>query len=124
MKARQLIEAAEKKVGGPAELARRMDWKHGPLTDAREGRRPLPPYRAAQLAEIIGEDPKAAYLSALKEKAESEGERNLLGELLAISKAAGRVLTLALALYLATFLHQKPVYAQEKVVEFAGNIHY
>jgi len=123
VKARQLIEAAEKKVGGPAELARRMDWKHGPLTDAREGRRPLPPYRAAQLAEIIGSDPKSAYLAALQEKAESDGERKLLGELLASFKAAGRVLTIALALYAVTFLESKPALAS--TVQSSGeNIHY
>lgn len=123
MNSQQLLEKAVNKLG-VSELSRQIKWGKGAIDAAKKGERPVPPYRAAQLAEIIGDDPKAAYLSALKEKAESEGERKLLGELLAISKAAGRVLTLALALYLATFFESKPVFAQGIESGSADNIHY
>lgn len=112
METAELIDLAADKVGGLRELGRRLDWNSGAIADVKRGKRPLPPYRAAQLAEIVGGDAKSAYLTALREKAESDGERKLLGELLIALKAGGRVLTLVLATYAATFLDSKPAYAE------------
>lgn len=111
MKSQQLLENAVIKLG-VSELSRQIKWGKGAIDAAKKGERPVPPYRAAQLAEIVGEDPKSAYLTALREKAESDGERKLLGELLGVLKAGGRVLTIVLAIYAATFLDSKPAYAE------------
>lgn len=101
MDATELIEKAEKIVGGPAELARLIGWDTSALVGARNGRRPLPPTQAAKIAEIAGLDPKEAYLSFLRKKADSEYEIKLLGELLRLCKKGTTVLSIALALILA-----------------------
>ena len=119
----KLIDSAADKVGGISELARRLDWDKGSIAKIKGGKKPLPPYRASQLAEIIGSDPKLAYLSALQERAESDGERKLLGELIRVSKAASSALTILLALYLVTFISPKPGRA-EISLHSAANIHY
>lgn len=119
----ELIDLAANKVGGISELARRLDWNKGNIARAKSGKAPVPPYRAAQMAEILGKDPKAAYVNALKEQAATEYERGLLGELLKAVKTGSAVLTVAFALFVGTLVTSEPSYASN-ISNKAENIHY
>lgn len=119
----QALEEAIEKAGGLRALSRLLDWPAPNITDTRKGKRALPPYRAAQLAGVIGIDPKTAYLEALKAGASSEGEKSLLGELLRALKGSAIIWTVALALYAATFTTPQIAYAADGIRN-GPNIHY
>ena len=77
MKTRDLLEKALIKVGGPSELARQMKWHKGSIAriTKRDSILTVPPYRAAQLADLLGIDRVAAYLGALEEQSQTDHER-------------------------------------------------
>ena len=122
MKSSELVDSAVNKVDGVRELSRRISWDAGNISKVREGLRPLPPWRAAQLAEIIGSDPRLAYIEALKEQSSFDGEKKLLGELLRACKAMFAYLTIAGLLATATFLVPETSHASTKAPE-ASNIY-
>ena len=77
MKSRELLDKALIKVGGPSELARQIRWNKGSIAGItkKDSKQKVPPYRAAQLADLLGVDRVAAYLGALEEHAKTEHEK-------------------------------------------------
>lgn len=124
MKNAELIDLAANKVGGISEMARQLEWDKGSIAKIKAGKAPMPAYRAAQMAKLIGNDPKTIYLETLRENAATDGERSLLGELLRALKGSAITLTVALALYLATFSASKSAYASTKNSANGQHIHY
>jgi hypothetical protein len=75
---KQVIERATKKVGSIGKLAMATDWDKGAIAAVKNGTNPMPPDRAAQLAEITGDDAAAAYFAAAKAQAKSETARKTI----------------------------------------------
>lgn len=77
MNSKEALEKAIIKVGSLSELARILKWGKGNIAKVKQkgGKVKVPPYRAAQIAEILGHDIVAAYLEALAEEAKTEHER-------------------------------------------------
>lgn len=73
--AKRHIEDAERIAGSLSELSRQLGWKKGAIAMVKSGVRPLSPYRAAQLAMLMGEDEDAAIFHALKEHSKTAPER-------------------------------------------------
>jgi hypothetical protein len=109
MKNRDVIDSAANKVGGITALAKVLSWNKGSIAAIKKGTRPLPPWRAAQIAEIMEQDPKAAYLEALAAQAETDREREFLGKFLGGVRRGAKVLTLAFALVSAGFQSDEAV---------------
>lgn len=124
MNASEMIDLAANKVGGLRELGRQLDWNSGAIAVVKRGDKPLPPWRAAQIAEILGTDQRLAYLEALKAQSTKEGERRLLGELLRTCKAMIAYLTIATALGVAQFSVPETAHASTSEAGASENIHY
>lgn len=92
---RELIDQAIEKAGGLRELARVIDWNFAALSAARQGTRPIPVGRGAQLVDYIGGDGTKAYLTVLLDHADTRFEKNLLEKLLQLAKSSTAVLTIA-----------------------------
>ena len=75
MDLQQLLDRAIEKAGGVRKLADKLDWGLGALSAARSGERPIPAYRAGQLAQDAGEDVTDAVYRALETSAATETER-------------------------------------------------
>lgn len=73
MNLRQALEKAEKIVGGVRALSRETGWNSGTISTVKKGDEPLPPYRAAQVARIIGACELEAVLQAHADGAERRG---------------------------------------------------
>lgn len=86
--AAEVIDLAANKVGGISELARQTRWNKGSIAAIKRGDHPLPAWRAAQIAKIIGSDPLLAYVEALKVKALNDSERDLIEEIAKLIKSA------------------------------------
>lgn len=71
----ELLDRATEIAGGTRALSRQLGWPTGAMSEVRAGKRPIPPYRAAQLAELAGEDALLAIWSALRDQARSDDER-------------------------------------------------
>ncbi len=71
----ELLDRATAIAGGTRALSRALGWATGAMSEVRAGKRPIPPYRAAQLAELAGEDAVLAIWSALRDQARSDDER-------------------------------------------------
>jgi hypothetical protein len=123
MKTAELIDLAAKKVGGISALARDLKWDKGSIAGIKAGKRRLPPYRAAQLAQVLGTDEKAAYLRALADQADGAERTYWLGELKQRGAAIIAMLTFIATLALTVFPAQK-AYANNSFPETATNIHY
>lgn len=70
----QLIEKAIIKVGTLSELARVLRWDKSNINSVRKTGK-VSPYRAAQVAELLGTDVVAAYLEAHVELSLTDHER-------------------------------------------------
>lgn len=77
----ELIESAAKKVGGMRELSRQLNWNSGAIAGVKAGKRPLPAYRAAQIAKILGRDEDAAAWEALAAQAKGEEQAYWLAKI-------------------------------------------
>jgi hypothetical protein len=55
---REAIEAGEKRAGGQRALAKVLQCQNTTLNNAKTGRRGLPAYEVAKLADYIGQDPR------------------------------------------------------------------
>lgn len=77
MKSKEALEKAIIKVGNLSEVARLLKWDKGSIAKIKKkgSTKNVPPYRAAQVAELLGHDVVAAYLEALAEEAKTEHER-------------------------------------------------
>lgn len=69
MNLRQLLEKAEVIVGGTRALVSRLGWSLGAASEFKNGKRPIPAWRAVQLARIVGEDELSASYAALRDGA-------------------------------------------------------
>lgn len=74
MNVKQVIDRAVIKVGTLSELARVLKWDKGTISGIKKSGK-LSPYRAAQLAELLGTDVVAAYLEAHIELSLTDHER-------------------------------------------------
>ncbi len=93
--AKILIDKAIESCGSAAELARRMEIDRAEITRLRQGKRPLSPELAAELADIAGEDAQQAVIDAVIER-NAEGRKGaLLREILGKGRAVGAVEALA-----------------------------
>jgi plasmid maintenance system antidote protein VapI len=79
MKAKEVIEKASIKVGGLSELARILRWNKGTIAQIKKAGK-LSPYRAGQLAEVLGTDVVAAYLEAHIELSLTDHEKDFWEE--------------------------------------------
>lgn len=72
----QLIEKAKEKLRTYRAIADYLEMGEGDFSEARRAkRRGLTEYQAAQLAELVGDDPAAAAFESLRRKAKSDDER-------------------------------------------------
>lgn len=72
MNLKQALERAILKVGGIRALSRELRWGLGSLADAQKGGRPIPPLRAAQIAQLLGMNEVEATLQALADQAKGD----------------------------------------------------
>lgn len=70
----QMIDLASEKAGGVTALSRALGWNLRALLRVRAGER-ISPYRAAKLAEYLGNPPALGIAVALEEQSKTEGER-------------------------------------------------
>lgn len=84
-----LIDNAIEKCGSAAELARRMGIDRAEITKLRQGKRPISPELAAELADIAGEDAREAAIHAIIERNADGRKGHLLKEILGKAIAAG-----------------------------------
>ncbi|NKF22976.1 hypothetical protein G7Y82_11655 [Solimonas sp. C16B3] len=123
MEAHELIESAAKKVGSISELARQLEWDKGAIAGIKAGKRPLPAYRAAQLAKLLGRDEDAATWEALAQQAKGAEREYWLRKL---QNSGSKIAVIAIA-FLALFTTHLPRAEAANTSEFGGsalNIHY
>lgn len=87
--AETLIDKAIESCGSAAELARRMGIDRAEITKLRQGKRPLSPELAAELADIAGDDAREAAIHAIIERNAEGRKGHLLREILGKAIAAG-----------------------------------
>ena len=73
-----LIEQAIAKLGSDAEVARFLKVSRAYLSQMKTGVRPLAPFHAAQLAELLEMNPAQVYLEKVMEQAKKKGEDRAL----------------------------------------------
>lgn len=71
-----LLDRAIEKSGGVRALERAIGWNIGSMGKVRSGTERLSAYRAAQLADLVGDDPTTAVFAALEAGSKSEPEKN------------------------------------------------
>lgn len=84
-----LIDKAIETCGSAAELARKMGIDRAEVTKLRQGKRPLSPELAAELADIAGDDAREAAIHAIIDRNADGRKGNLLREILGKATAAG-----------------------------------
>lgn len=89
--AESLIDKAIEKCGSAAELARKMGIDRAEVTKLRQGKRPLSPELAAELADIAGDDAREAAIHAIIDRNADGRKGHLLREILGKALAAGVV---------------------------------
>jgi plasmid maintenance system antidote protein VapI len=72
----EAIDKAAAAVGGITALAERLEWNKGSIAGIKAGKKTIPPYRAAQLANLLGESALVWHVSALATQAKSASEQN------------------------------------------------
>lgn len=87
--AETLIDKAIESCGSAAELARRMGIDRAEITKLRQGKRPLSPELAAELADIAGDDAREAAIHAIIERNADGRKGHLLREILGKAVAVG-----------------------------------
>lgn len=86
-----LIDKAIDSCGSAAELARRMGIDRAEITKLRQGKRPLSPEIAAELADLAGDDAREAAIHAMIDRNAGSRKGHLLREILGKGIAAGVV---------------------------------
>lgn len=87
-----LLDKAARKLGNDAKVAEYLEIGQARLSQWRSGHRPMPPYHAAQLAELVGERWTDHTLECLAEHAKSEKEKAFwLGKAKELGKVAGLI---------------------------------
>lgn len=71
----ELIDEAVHQAGSLVDLARALSWPHSNILRSRR-EKSLSPYRAAQLAEFVGYNPRLGAMMALREGAKTDAERS------------------------------------------------
>ena len=71
----QLVKRAIEISGGLRKLGRRCEWHSGAIAEVLGGKVRLPPYRAIQCAELVGENPDLWMFAVLAFSARTENER-------------------------------------------------
>jgi transcriptional regulator with XRE-family HTH domain len=89
--AESLIDKAIESCGSAAELARKMGIDRAEVTKLKQGKRPLSPELAAELADIAGDDAREAAIHAIIERNAEGRKGHLLREILGKALAAGVV---------------------------------
>ncbi|EKD97194.1 MAG: hypothetical protein ACD_23C01020G0005 [uncultured bacterium] len=89
--AESLIDKAINSCGSAAELARKMGIDRAEVTKLKQGKRPLSPELAAELADIAGDDAREAAIHAIIERNADGRKGHLLREILGKALAAGAV---------------------------------
>lgn len=84
-----LIDKAIEICGSAAELARRLQVDRAEVTKLRQGKRPLSPEMAAEIADIAGEDARQAVIDAVIERNAETRKGPVLREILGKGIAAG-----------------------------------
>lgn len=97
---KQVIERATKIKGSIGKLAIAMEWDKGSIAAVKAGKNPMPPERAAQIAEILGEDSAKAYFEAAKVQAKSPTAKATIER---VAKSVG-VAAVGAAFFLATVI--------------------
>ena len=87
--AESLIDKAIESCGSAAELARKMGIDRAEVTKLKQGKRPLSPELAAELADIAGDDAREAAIHAIIERNAEGRKGHLLREILGKALAAG-----------------------------------
>lgn len=87
--AETLIDKAIESCGSAAELARRMGVDRAEITKLRQGKRPLSPELAAEIADIAGDDARQAVIDSIIERNRDSRKGHLLKEILGKAVAAG-----------------------------------
>lgn len=96
--AETLIDKAIENCGSAAELARRMGIDRAEITKLRQGKRPMSPELAAEIADIAGDDARQAVIDAIIERNRDSRKGHLLKEILGKALAAG-VAAMSLSFY-------------------------
>lgn len=92
-----LIARAAAACGGSRyQLAQRLHVSQGDLSNMANGKRPLGPRLAAQLAEVAGDDPREQALAALVEQEKDPIKRERLAQLFRLAPAASKAAIVAL----------------------------
>lgn len=87
--AESLIDKAVNSCGSAAELARKMGIDRAEVTKLRQGKRPLSPELAAELADIAGDDAREAAIHAIIDRNADGRKGHLLREILGKARAGG-----------------------------------
>lgn len=69
-----LLERGIAKVDGVRALERRLGWSAGGISQSRADGRHVSPFRAGQLADLVGEDPLEAVLKASQVQSRTDEE--------------------------------------------------
>ena len=84
-----LIDKAIEMCGSASELARRMGIDRAEITKLRQGKRPMSPELAAEIADLAGEDARQAVIDAIIARNAEGRKGQLLREILGKALAAG-----------------------------------
>lgn len=95
--AETLIDKASKVCGGDAALARRLGISKPLLSMMKSGNRAMTPAKAAELADIAGEDAIQATINAVIDSAKGTPKEGVLKDILGKALAAGEAAMLAIS---------------------------
>lgn len=84
-----LIDKASEMCGSDSALAKRMGIYQPDISALRNGRRPMSPEIAAELADIAGEDARQAAIDAIIERSKGTRREGAMREILGKALAAG-----------------------------------
>ena len=88
-----LLDKAQDQCNGSMyAVAKRTGIPESTLSDAKAGKLGLSPTNAALLAELVGDDPREAALSAIVSQAKKPAAKNKLTALFRLAPTAGAVL--------------------------------
>jgi plasmid maintenance system antidote protein VapI len=105
----ELLERAAEKAGSYSALAQQLNVSRQWLSDLKRNRRPLPPELAADLAEMMGEDPVTATIEAHAAQSKSNADREKWERRLRRITASAAALMLGVVL---SFGHSQPAEAR------------
>lgn len=115
--AQTLIDKAVETCGSAAELARRMGIDRAEITRLRQGKRPLSPELAAEIADLAGEDARQAVIDAIIERNSDSRKGALLREILGKAQAAGGAAMCHISYSNASISATDPIAKTRKIVK-------